>query len=752
MKKKKIIIGVVSSVVIAGLAAGITIPLVIRGNKPEPIPPTPPTPKINPIPENEFIIKNGILMGLKRDWSEYNGYTQILIHSSVRSINTDALASNKKNGYMPSTITNLTFEETANADSNGLIINNGAFAGDEYLETIVFPQRTQYIGENVFADCKNVKALDFSSWTDERAKDVNPFGNAGIFTNFRSDGKVITTSETVRDSLYYMLTPITGGLNKNWFEGVNIQSNEMVDTDDVRIKYDIVNDDYAVITSLSHTEENEVENWTIPTKFEVENTPYYVLGVAPFAAKNFNGIKKISIADDSILSAIGARAFDSSNDVEEVNLKYPSGTYADNGVLEMIDTAAFANMPSLKKIQFPNSLKSIGSWCFEFDSLLSDANMEFTSVSKIMPGTFYDCRKIRNLDLLKSVTTGGVTWIGSYAFALSSQAEDEEGISSLSKIKFCRYIGDNAFEYQNLGEITLNDRLVYLGDFAFMNCKNLTKIEFPSCIGYFGAGALSYTNVASDTGAITCKQIEGKEANYATATASPTIVNADKTEIVYAADMWEIPTDMRNTVKSFAPYAFAGTKTRNDVLDWSAFTQLTTIGDYAFAGLKATQVVEIHLPNTIRTIGNHVFSKSDVGIELFNEIANLPNLSSWGDHLFSNCEKLDAYDTALTPAVTRIPEGTFRQSSLKNLTIKKNVLYIDDQAFGQCTNLELIDVSDFNTVPKTWYKEDEKPFDFTLTKNLTIKIKDASVRDNWKQLFEDLGLKEGSCLIIFTWS
>lgn len=701
------------------------------------------TPVSGPIPESEFIVKNGILMGLKQKWSAYKGYTEIFIPKEIKSINTDALASKGKNGTIPSSITKLTFEESNNAaEPDALIINDRAFEGSTSLNTIVLPKRTQYIGVDAFAGCSNVETLDLSTWSDERSRDVNPFANAGIFTDWKTSGEVITNSEAVRDSLYYMLTPISGGLNKNWFHGINVESDEETDTDGVTISYDIVNDDYAVITSLSHDDATTLEKWTIPSQIETENGSFYVLGIAPFAAQNkFKGVKKILVDSNGYLYSIGARAFDNCSDIENIDLTF-TGTYSE-GKLEMIDSAAFANLPNVKEIKLPDSLKSIGSWCFEFDKALKNVSLDNSRmVQKLMPGTFYDCKSITYVN---SVITSSVSWIGSYAFALSESTVGE--LTGITFKKACTYIGDNAFENRNINEVKLNENLEYLGDFAFINCSELKNVTFWSCLGYFGAGALSYTNISQ--GSIYCEEAPGKPKIYKSS--GNLIATNDESQIVYCSDTWEVLESWKTKIKSFAPYAFAGAKTRGDKFDMSGFTNLASIGEWALAGIKTVnnESVEIDLPNSVTSIGDHAFSKSDVSIQLFNEITSLPNLTSWGEYLFSNCEKLETFDTSATPAVTKIPEGTFSQSSLKTLIIKKKVQYLGDQAFGGCTNLSNIDVSDFAIVPQTWYSEDEKPFDFTLTHNLTIKIKQLSMQNSWKELLLNLGIKLGDYQLVF---
>lgn len=52
-KKKKIIIGVVSAVVLIGVVLGITLPLVLKKKNPDPVPPEPPIPPIPPTPDKE---------------------------------------------------------------------------------------------------------------------------------------------------------------------------------------------------------------------------------------------------------------------------------------------------------------------------------------------------------------------------------------------------------------------------------------------------------------------------------------------------------------------------------------------------------------------------------------------------------------------------------------------------------------------------------------------------------------------------
>ncbi|XQP55278.1 MAG: leucine-rich repeat protein [Mycoplasmoidaceae bacterium] len=731
MKKSKLLVGLCVAAPLLSVATAL--PIVSCGDK-EPV-------TNDPIPVEEFIIKNGVIKGLKKPWSAYKRYSKIIIPKDIVSIDEGAFASNKENGTIPESIKYLAFEENDERFQSHLVINAGAFQNDFSLETIVFPKRTQYIGENAFAGCLGIKTIDFSSWDDARAKEVNPFSNENIFDGWNPHGgNVITKSDVVRDSLFFMLT--YSGLPQTWFNDYKIgHYQEGIGTDIVKI-YDIVNDEYAVLQKVVHTGTEVIDEFTVPET--IKGGTLEVRGLMPQTFYSTKFIKKITISATSKITAIGANAFNNCSDLETVD-------FSASTKLGLIDTQAFYNCPNLTTIKLPtqvHTLKSIGSWCFANCPKLTSIDLQKSDVNEIMPGTFYDCKN------LSSINFNNLTdWIGSYAFALSEYSSDSGFNKDFALPGLIQYIGDHAFECQSITafpNLRSRENLKYIGDFAFSRCNKITTLIFPNKLEYFGAGAVSYMSY------LTLMEV------YDEASTDPTYITKGSSIILrkcedgqtysivavcYGSDPTKVafPTDK---VVSIDPYAFVGMDytSLGSTIDLTSFNHLTTVGDYAFAGTAGNYsgegVIKIKLPESVTTIGNHAFKDSTIDNLDFMSKQKLPLLTTWGDYVFEGCNKLTSVD--IPPKITEIPKGTFLncKSIIHFGIINHGVETIGDRAFEGCTGLTTIYLASYPKVPKSWLKHGELPFNIILTQDLTIQVAASTTDSEWEALFINMGIVE----------
>ncbi|MBO7227567.1 MAG: leucine-rich repeat protein [Bacteroidales bacterium] len=124
-----------------------------------------------------------------------------------------------------------------------------------------------------------------------------------------------------------------------------------------------------------------------------------------------------------------------------------SVTHPNSGIVYVVDSIgdyAFAHCDRLISVSFPNTLRSIGYAAFDWSGLLS--HVEFGN---------------------------SLEYIGTFAFSgCSSIAGDLVFPETL------RFIGDNAFLLNGNGvtSVTIQNSLITIGNGAFANCNNLSKI------------------------------------------------------------------------------------------------------------------------------------------------------------------------------------------------------------------------------------------------------------------------------------
>jgi len=97
------------------------------------------------------------------------------------------------------------------------------------------------------------------------------------------------------------------------------------------------------------------------------------------------------------------------------------------------------------------------------------------------------------IEMTTVIVDEGVTSIGDYAFS--------DLCFYLEKVKLpstVKEIGDYAFEYCPIKQITLPKKLEYIGDFAFYRCNELKEVEFGDLIIEIGHGAFEYCSELSD--------------------------------------------------------------------------------------------------------------------------------------------------------------------------------------------------------------------------------------------------------------
>lgn len=316
-----------------------------------------------------------------------------------------------------------------------------------------------------------------------------------------------------------------------------------------------------------------------------------------------------------------------------------------------IGNGAFNECKKLADIKIGNSVTSIGGYAFNKCANLTSITIP-NGVTYIGVGAFVYCTNLTSITIPDSVIS-----VGNYAFGGCPIATASMPICAVSSIP------KSSLKYVT---ITSGESI---GDYAFENCTNLTRITLPNSVMSIGSGVfngcskLKYTEIgdgyylgnSSNQYLILVKIKDKKIANYA--------IN-DKTKFIY-------------------DYAFSGCTnlTRIEIPN-----SVTSIGNYAFRYCEG--LTSITIPNSVTRIGSGAFLECNS--LTYNEYDNACYLGNDDNPylLLVKAKNKDIVNCEINDKTQFIYSEAFRDcSSLTSITIPNNVVSIGEYAFCNCSGL-----------------------------------------------------------------
>ena len=343
--------------------------------------------------------------------------------------------------------------ETVYTVKDGVIsIGQGAFLGNNVLESIILPKGLVEIKNNAFASCSALKNV------------------------------VIPKSvELIGDSAFAFLDSLLGFVfEKGGTENLTIGNGTFAAIGEVSIELParltkIGNDAFsgAKITSLT---------------FEAADS-YRITEIGDNA---FSGSFITSIVFPAGIVSVGSSAFADTILLEEI--VFGEG-------LESIGDGAFKNS-AIERISLPASLKTIGAETFyNCSSLTTFALADNAQIDRIPSGAFYGCSSLISVTIPAPVTEiGGVNNNGAFYNCSSLESVIFENNNNCILIDSYAFFGCSS-----LSSFELPDSVATLGKYCFAGCSSLKKITIPLTTAKLGAGAFenctSLAAVELNTGA-----------------------------------------------------------------------------------------------------------------------------------------------------------------------------------------------------------------------------------------------------------
>lgn len=376
----------------------------------------------------------------------------------------------------------------------------------------------------------------------------------------------------------------------------------------------------------------------------------------------------------------------------------------------------FASCSALKTIVWPSTMKSIGDAAFEyagletltlpegFNSLGERCFKNSKLVNVVLPNSlteipreaFYNCRRLRTVQMSDNVTSIGVSafdncaylttmnmplsieTIGNSAFS-GCEAWKYEGEMKTPNLKSighsvfylcsslnCDYtvphlwdqLPNSIFRCSGFKSLTLSEGITSIEHSAFLN-SNTQIYNLPKSLKEMGTSAFREAYV--------------KEVNFAPGTSLEKIDKYTFEKCIKLEAVNNLPSDL----KMIEEYAFNGCYNLKAL---SLPEGLTTIGINAFYGCKAIE--SMNLPNSLTTLGDKAFYEC----KMWNGEISLPLITDVPNGAFYSCQKLRK--VSFGPQLKSIGSSALcRCEGITELNLPNGLETIESGAFYGCNNL-----------------------------------------------------------------
>lgn len=326
-----------------------------------------------------------------------------------------------------------------------------------------------------------------------------------------------------------------------------------------------------------------------------------------------------------------------------------------------ITERSFENTELLQDITLPSTLLIIKSFSF-FSSGLKAVTIP-SNVRTIQSLAFFNCTSLKTVSIPASVSTigpgafAGCNAITSFSIASSNgyYKYDSTSKSILSKDgkKFVAYIGNSkdvvvpstvtsiepfAFAGKLVSNVTLNNKIKVISDFAFKNCENLEFIQGIDSVEVIGSSAF-----------YGCKSLKDFR--------------------------------MGPFVKTIKGSAFEG----SGLVSLTMTNNVTSIGDSCFA--RCSSLSNIYLSNRLVTIGANCFHECN-SLTSVTIPDSVQQIGSWA---FASLKNLNS--VVLSNSLKTIGDSSFAASGLKSLKMPEGVQTVGEWAFAGCVQLETLTIA-----------------------------------------------------------
>ena len=349
-----------------------------------------------------------------------------------------------------------------------------------------------------------------------------------------------------------------------------------------------------------------------------------------------SGIKTLNIEESASPLSIGSNGmghpmFESCN-LEVLNLGRDI-EYADSNYVP------FQNQKSLSSLTFGKGVTTLNDYLFNGCTSLNSITIP-SNITTIKEGVFAGCSGIKTLNIEESSSPLSIGSNG-----MVHPMFESCNLEVLNLGRNIEYADSNYAPFRDqksLNEITITDKVSYIGDYLLSGCSSIEDIHIPESVASIGEYAFAG-----------CSKLQA---------------------VLLPARLTEI-----------ANHTFYNCSSLTEI---SIPESVASIGEYAFAG--CSKLPSVSLPDGLTEIANHTFYNCSSLTE-----TRIPELVTFiGEYAFAECSKLPS--VSLPAGLTEIANHTFYNcSSLAHIKIPALVTVIGDNAFSGCSALVTVEIPNF---------------------------------------------------------
>ncbi len=534
-----------------------------------------------------------------------------------------------------------------------------AFNNCTKLLSVTFGASVQYMGDDLFSGCENLKTITVDSKNEKYHSKNNCLietakktlvvgGNSSIIP---TDGSVTRIGDFAFDGRK-TLTNITipnGVVTIGRYAFGSCQGLTSITMPD------------SVTTLLRHA----FYNCTNLSGVTFSNSLRDVIGEGAFM--DCHSLESVTLPDSLI--NVGEYMFYRCTKLSNVTL---------GNSVQHIGNFAFYECNNLSTISIPDSLESIGFSVFD-----TCTNLDYN----VYENAYYLGNTTNPYVVLMKVVSTDNT---SYTIHEDTKIIHEcafqycENLVSITIPGNVRCIGTSAFSFcSNLLTVSLTEGLISIGDSTFYNCGNLENFLIPSSVINVGSTAFYGCDklIENDNGILYIdKWVVGYNISYN----SPTTVTLRSGTAGIGGNAFLEYSRLKSiaipsSVKSISNGAFQGCRSLTDI---TIPSNVKNIGDGAFQGCSS--LTNITLPEGITYIGIETFSACYklVSIVIPNSVTDIRR------NAFSNCSQLT--DVTIPSSVTRFGDIAFdRCGNLTSFTYEGTMeqWYAIEKESGWCPHI-----------------------------------------------------------------
>lgn len=569
-------------------------------------------------------------------------------------------------------------------------IAEAAFAGNDELQGVTFPETLKYVGKDAFENCTGLTDL------------IIPEGLLSL-----GESAFSNCCQIVSASLPLSLEEV----GENCFSKCQNLREVTVPTH-IEPLWMMFPDAYHLLTSVSIAQGEECvtegvfEGCVALKDFVWPNT---ALEIPDATFKDCIALERVTFP--AALKTIGEDAFAGCTSLDRVDLsegcaKIGDGAFRDctwmqeltlGAGLTNVGAAAFANCTSLSVLIAPEGLQILGAGAFSNCWRLVSASLP-VSLDEIGEDCFGNCKNLRGVSVPTHVQPLKTLFPAAYDALTSIVISEDED-------RLIEGVFDGCAEVR---EIALPDAVTEIPAAAFRGCVSLESMAFPAAVKEIGneafAGCVGLTrlNLPAGLESIGARAFEGlSELEQVAIPDGVTAIGAGAFARCGAVRQVRLPGDVTTLAAAF-PDAYdaivhaevpEGTETLTaGLFDGCAGMEtfeipeaVTNIGARTFADCGALRSVT--LPQGLKAIGDEAFS----GVSGIMELEIPSSVESLGAGAFMGCVALRSVtlpgDTGTLASV--FPDA---YALLVSVTVTPGAEILNDRFFAGCESLESVDL------------------------------------------------------------